>query len=256
MNQLDNARYIYKQLTNAGLTAEAACGILGNMEAESGIEPTNLQNSYNSAFGMSDAEYTERVDNGSYKKFTSDQAGYGLCQWTFWSRKLQLMDFINARGYKSIGSLEGQTAYFLWDLETNYPHVWTFLKATPSVRGASNIILLRYECPADQSVSVQNYRAHLGERWYEILVAATIEEPVEEPKQESYFPPRMIDNGMMGADVTLLQAFLNCRGYGCRIDGIFSDDTDRKVRQFQTAKGLVVDGVVGSKTWDALFDRS
>jgi hypothetical protein len=36
---------------------------------------------------MNDASYTAAVDNGSYTNFTHDFAGYGLAQWTYWSRK-------------------------------------------------------------------------------------------------------------------------------------------------------------------------
>jgi hypothetical protein len=36
---------------------------------------------------MNDASYTVAVDNGSYTNFTHDSAGYGLAQWTYWSRK-------------------------------------------------------------------------------------------------------------------------------------------------------------------------
>ncbi len=257
MNKEANAVYIYGQLTKAGITAEGACGLMGNLEAESGLDPMNLQNTYNTAFGMSDEEYVERVDNGSYTRFIRDQAGFGLAQWTFWSRKEQLLQFIQTRGYGSIGSLSGQLAFLLWELEHMYPTVWNFLQTATSVRGASNLVLMRYECPADQSVSVQDYRTQLGERWYEKLVAGTTPEPEPEPEPEqkekpAYWPPRTIDKTMMGADVSLLQAVLSCRGYGCRIDGYFGENTERKVIAFQKDNGLDPDGIAGPKTWRKL----
>ena len=36
---------------------------------------------------MDDKQYTAAVDNGSYKNFVNDSAGYGLAQWTYSSRK-------------------------------------------------------------------------------------------------------------------------------------------------------------------------
>lgn len=252
MNKLENARYIFNALTMRGITAEAACGMLGNLEAESGIEPTNLENTGNAALNMSDLEYTRYVDDGTYVRFITDGRGYGLAQWTYWSRKEQLQKFITSRGYPSIGSLEGQTDFLIHELQSSFATVWDFLKETHSIRGASNIILLRFENPKDQGPSVQEYRVRLSEEWYEKLVAGTI--PVEEPEKpkNEYWPPRMIDKNMKGADVSLLQAVLNCRGYGTRIDGIFGDDLDKKVRQFQADNDLAVDGIVGPKTWRAL----
>lgn len=50
--------------------------------------------------------------------------------------------------------------------------------------------------------------------------------------------------------VRTLQEFLNSKGYGCgKADGIFGEKTDKAVRAFQKANGLVADGIVGPKTW-------
>lgn len=87
---------------------------MGNLFAESGLIPTNLQNSYESKLGMNDASYTVAVDNGSYTNFTHDSAGYGLAQWTHWSRKQGLFQLCKSRG-KSIGDL---TRFFISG--TNY----------------------------------------------------------------------------------------------------------------------------------------
>ncbi len=38
-------------------------------------------------------------------------------------------------------------------------------------------------------------------------------------------------------------------------DGIFGPNTDQGVRQFQTDKGVVVDGIVGEKTWAKLWSN-
>jgi hypothetical protein len=82
-----NARIIWDYLKEKGLSDTGAAGLMGNLAAESGLESTNLQNSYNKKLGMTDAQYTAAVDNGSYKNFAKDSAGYGLCQWTYSSRK-------------------------------------------------------------------------------------------------------------------------------------------------------------------------
>jgi hypothetical protein len=61
-----------------------------------------------------------------------------------------------------------------------------------------------------------------------------------------------------GEDAIALQLRLRDLGYSDvgQPDGIFGARTDAAVRAFQKAKGLEVDGVVGSLTWTALFEDS
>src|SRR5213592_3726330 len=55
------------------------------------------------------------------------------------------------------------------------------------------------------------------------------------------------------ADTAALQVALRMHGiYAGSIDGIFGPQTRRAVRRFQRHKGLVVDGVAGSRTLAAL----
>lgn len=56
-----------------------------------------------------------------------------------------------------------------------------------------------------------------------------------------------------GGAVTNVQIVLSEAGYSVDIDGYFGPGTERAVRQFQTDRGLEVDGLVGPDTWAALF---
>ncbi len=59
--------------------------------------------------------------------------------------------------------------------------------------------------------------------------------------------------GSSGADVTYLQQCLTAKGYGVgAIDGKFGVKTLEAVKAFQAEHNLVVDGIVGTKTWVAL----
>lgn len=58
--------------------------------------------------------------------------------------------------------------------------------------------------------------------------------------------------GSNGLYVTELQEMLKKRGYTLKTDGIFGTKTEEAVEAFQADNGLVVDGVVGSKTWGKL----
>ena len=52
------------------------------------------------------------------------------------------------------------------------------------------------------------------------------------------------------------QAQMKQRGWSLTVDGWFGPQSDRIARQFQAEKGLIVDGIVGLRTWQAAFDNS
>lgn len=145
--------------------AYGVAGLMGNLYAESALKPTNLQNTYEKSLGMTDAQYTAAVDNGSYGNFVRDSAGYGLAQWTYWSRKQNLLNYAQSVG-KSIGNLTMQLE-FLWKELQSYSSVLTTLKNATSVLEASNIVLFKYETPANQGESVQKTRCSYGQTYYD-----------------------------------------------------------------------------------------
>ena len=61
-----------------------------------------------------------------------------------------------------------------------------------------------------------------------------------------------VSYGSQGSDVTELQKLLNNHGYNLDVDGIFGDNTQNAVTDFQQKKGLKVDGIVGTNTWGTL----
>ena len=73
----NNEEKIWSYLKAQGMTDCGAAGLMGNLYAESGLIPTNLQNSYEKKLGYTDAAYTEAVDSGAYSNFVKDSAGYG-----------------------------------------------------------------------------------------------------------------------------------------------------------------------------------
>ena len=157
---------IWSYLKGQGLTDAGTAGLMGNLYAESGLRPNNLQNSYEGKLGMTDTEYTERVDSGSYTNFVRDSAGYGLCQWTYWSRKANLHKFAKDAG-KSIGDLEMQLGFLMQELSNGYKTVLNILKTATSVRAASDAVLLQFERPADQSEAAKSRRAGFGQKYFD-----------------------------------------------------------------------------------------
>lgn len=154
--------YLYGKLGNAYGTA----GLMGNLYAESALKPTNLQNTYEKKLGYSDADYTAAVNNGGYDNFIKDSAGYGLAQWTYWSRKQALLEFAKAEG-KSIGDLSLQLDFIWKELTESYSGLLSTLKSATSVMDASTAVLTIYERPADQGVAVQTKRASYGQTYYD-----------------------------------------------------------------------------------------
>ena len=87
------AMAVYEGLKD-NFSDEQIAAALGNVCYESGLLTNNLENSYESSWGTSDSEYTSMVNSGSHpvsgKDFVNDAAGYGIAQWTYYSRKQSL----------------------------------------------------------------------------------------------------------------------------------------------------------------------
>ncbi len=63
----------------------------------------------------------------------------------------------------------------------------------------------------------------------------------------------ILRKGSERIEVELLQWTLEHYGLETAVDGIFGSVTEKNVRQYQTDKGLKVDGIVGTYTWAALY---
>ena len=139
---------------------------MGNLNAESALRSNNLQQTFEKKLNYTDITYTKAVDDGTYTNFVKDGAGYGLAQWTYFSRKQKLLDYARSKN-KSISDLQMQLEFLYKELSENFnKSVLQKLKNAKSVREASDIVLKVYEAPADQSEKVQEKRASYGEKYY------------------------------------------------------------------------------------------
>lgn len=167
----NNEECIWNYLNGWIQNSYGTAALMGHLLAESGLNPKNLQNSSEKKLGFTDETYTAAVDSGAYGNFVRDSAGYGLAQWTYWSRKENMLTFARAAG-KSIGDLEMQLDFLCKELSTGYKSVLADLKAATSIRAASDSILLNYERPADQSEAVKAKRAGYGQMFYDKYAVA------------------------------------------------------------------------------------
>ena len=168
--QTDEA-YLWNKLGTVITNDFGKAGMMGNLYAESGLQSINLQNSYESKLGHTDTSYTAAVDNGSYTNFVRDSAGYGLAQWTYWTRKEGLLNFAKSKS-KSIGDFRDvQVEYLLQELRTSFKNMVTKLNACTSVKQASDIVLTEFEKPADQGDRVKTTRANYSTHFYNMYAA-------------------------------------------------------------------------------------
>lgn len=142
----------------------AVAGIMGNLKAESNFKPKNLQNSFEQKLSFTDDTYTVAVDEDVYQNFVHDGAGYGLAQWTFWSRKELLLNTAKQRGV-SIGDLELQLDTIIFEMSSK-KQLMSALHGAITVRQSAEAVLKQYEKPADQSKAVVDKRTSYGEEIY------------------------------------------------------------------------------------------
>lgn len=119
-------RNVYQFLTTElGLNSAAACGVLANMEAESGFSPT--------VYG----------DGGS---------SYGLCQWHN-ERFENLKSFCLLQGY-DYWSPDGQLNYLAYELRTRYQSTYAALKRVSNTSDgayeAAYYWCVNFEAPANR----------------------------------------------------------------------------------------------------------
>lgn len=166
-----------------GMNSYGAAAIMGNLYAESGLDPKNLQNTYNESLHMTDDEYTDAVDDGSYDNFVNDAAGYGLAQWTSAGRKQSLLNYAWATG-SSIGSQRMQLDFLMEELNDAYSGVLDVLCSAKSLKEASNEVLFHFERPRDQGLSVQKKREAYSRYFFKQYSGEEEEDDDESMKEE------------------------------------------------------------------------
>ena len=132
---------------------------MGNLMAESGLNTTNVENSFESRVG-NDQSYTARVNSGEIDEYEftypfgkgNGSFGYGLAQWTYWSRRQNLYRYIKTNVTPfDISSLDGQLNFIIEELTTNseYASVWAALTNATSVTTACDAVMSKYEGPSN-----------------------------------------------------------------------------------------------------------
>ena len=164
MEQLKRDRIIWDFLLDKTGNKYGAAALIGNLYAESKLIPDVLEYRFNNEPGFNSREYTKAVDSGDYEGFVKDRTGYGLAQWTFWKRKEKLLRYAKEKGV-SISDIYMQLEFLWLELNEDYPQVLDALKKAENIKSASDMILAKYENPADQGMEARLLRESYGRRF-------------------------------------------------------------------------------------------
>ena len=198
---------IYNALTAAGLTPEGACGLMGNMMAESSMKSDIAQRGMTA---LPDGQYTAAADAGTID-FVHDAVGYGLCQWTFKARKKELLTFAKTCGC-SVGDEGMQVQFCLRELRTEFPGVWRVLTGSRDLYECVRIVCIQYERPAVNNIDARHAFAQRFQR------------ELPDTGEAAPVPPDL--------SVLVLQAVLLGNGYAVETDGRKSAAFFAKLREF------------------------
>lgn len=132
MSETQNAQQVYADLVALGLPSGAAIGVVGNLVAESGVDPHSVQ------------------PNGP---------GMGIGQWSRGGRWDTLTSWAHSKGLDPY-ALSTQEQFMV--LEMRQQGLWSQLQKTTDPYQASYLFMTIFERPADQSRANGNYRANQG----------------------------------------------------------------------------------------------
>lgn len=144
-----NADYLMSELSDLGWSKTAICGMLGNMETESTINPGIWQS----------------LNEGNMS------GGFGLVQWTPASK---FTNWADSKGYPW-GDIDGQISRILWEVANNEQWISTssyplsfkqFTTSNESPEYLAQAFLLNYERPDDKT---QPQRSTQARKWFDLL---------------------------------------------------------------------------------------
>lgn len=145
---LNNAKIVTMAFINLGATHYAVAALLGNMQAESGINP------------------------GAWENYEPYEGGYGLVQWTPYTNYSQWW----GAGWENNG--DAQIRRIIYEIENGLQWIETdeypisfieWLKSTDNVRYLADAFMKNYERPADQN---QPWRGDYAEAWFKVIKGA------------------------------------------------------------------------------------
>ena len=172
-----NEKVIWDYLYQSTGSAIGTAAIMGNLMAESSLNPRNATNLKKTGYATVD-QYILATDDGVHD-FAHDGVAFGLVQWCYWSRKQVLLDYARSTG-RSVQHLQMQLEYLIREMSGNYKTAWNAVLNANSIREASDAVMLKYENPATKTEAAKQKRASYGQKYYDQFAKAQ-PEPKPEP---------------------------------------------------------------------------
>lgn len=145
-----NEKKIFNYLMDVLKNEKGVAAVMGNLYAESTLNSSIVQTSYRKKNNVTNDEYVKKTNSGDHD-FVNDKAGFGLAQWTYWSRKKALLEKAKKEN-KSIDDLELQLDFLIEELK-GYKSLFNNLKKSDDLYGLTQQFMCSYERPSDQSES-------------------------------------------------------------------------------------------------------
>ena len=172
--------------------------LMGNIYAESGCTPYACQPSraYSTCMTYINNVNIHAINEWAFvHRGTSStggvaggQGGFGLCQWTYYTRKQNMYDeWVNYGG--SIGDIHFQIHFIEWELNNTHIGTLSALQNATDIQSASNYVLFNYEGPKDKSADVQDTRANYAQQIFDRYEGTTPVEPIN-PQPSHVDPPQ------------------------------------------------------------------
>lgn len=150
-------------------------GLMGNLQAESYLTPYRMQSelsdsatiSYNYSMDVVQGTIgrTQFIAQGessiTYDGNTYAGTGFGLAQWTYYSRKANLYDWRVNQGYADFG-VNCTVTFLIHELQNSYSGCYDAVLNATDLTSVTNYILANYENPADQSDATKLHRYNLA----------------------------------------------------------------------------------------------
>ena len=152
-------------------------GIMGNMEAESNCESCRLQGDFSTDRSASKT-YANAINTGakSVDAASKDGQGFGLCQWTFPSRKVNMINSCRSQG-KGVEDEEAQLTFMLAEMQMEFSNMWSRLLSCATIADAAGLMCREYERPAVLNITD---RTKYGQQIYNQFHGSTpAPDPVE-----------------------------------------------------------------------------